>query len=392
MIRVKYIKLSGFKSIKQTTIELRPLNVLIGANGSGKSNLISLFNLIREIQNGRLQKYAAVWGSDSFLHYGAKTTNKLDIRIIFEQESKQAIDKYFSYELRLIPAAVDTLVLEEEKVIPRLELDKETIKFSTSHGDSIYGCHIDHRESNIKEFIRDWSKGQSETDIVAARVGKDILDTIEKWHVYHFQDTSPEARIRRRCYLHDDKFLQADGGNLAAVLHRIHRNNRAEYDRIISAIRQIAPWFGDFVLEPIGPNRTDVLLNWRDGYSDMVFGPHQLPDGALRAMVLIALLLQPKADLPSLMIIDEPELGLHPAAATIVAGLLESAALHTQVVIATQSPTFLDSFNADDVIVADRLQGTSAFSRRSTVDLAEWLDEYTLGELWQKNSIGGGPF
>ncbi len=218
------------------------------------------------------------------------------------------------------------------------------------------------------------------------------MQNLQNWGIFHFADTSSTAAIRRRCYMHDNLKLHSDGSNLAAVLWRLHETKGNWYWRILETIRQVAPWFGDFSLEPIKPNETDVALNWRDRHSDNLFGPHQLPDGALRAMALITLLLQPGEDLPPLIVIDEPELGLHPAAITVVAALLRGAALRSQVIVATQSVTMLEEFEVGDVIVVDREDGRSTFTRQDPERLKEWLEEYTLGELWQKNSIGGGPF
>ena len=225
-----------------------------------------------------------------------------------------------------------------------------------------------------------------------ANAGIAVTQHSDKWGVFHFGDTSSTAGIRRRCYKDDNLKLHPDGSNLAAVLHKCKGDGTITYRRTLETIRQIAPWFGDFVLEPIKPNETDVLLNWQDRHSDHVFGPHQLPDGALRAMALITLLLQPVEDLPSLIVIDEPELGLHPAAIVAVAGLMRAASVHSQVIIATQSVTLLDEFDAADVIVVDREDGHSTFTRQDPERLKDWLEEYSLGELWQKNVMGGGPF
>ena len=235
-----------------------------------------------------------------------------------------------------------------------------------------------------------------------AKVGMSVVQQTDKWGIFRFQDTSWNAAIRLRPpYTGDSAALHADGSNLAAVLYKLKAIGGAPYWRIRETIRQIAPWFDDFSLEPLKPNETDVVLNWREKNSDYLFGPHQLPDGALRAMALITLLLQPEEDLPPLIAIDEPELGLHPAAIGVLAGLLNAASLHSQVIIATQSVTLLEEFEAADVIVVDRdeqrLQNTfsgwrSTFTRLDPERLKDWLEDYSLGELWQKNSLGGGPF
>jgi len=214
---------------------------------------------------------------------------------------------------------------------------------------------------------------------------------VKKWGIYQFSDTSPMAGIRKRCYKNDDKTIHSDGKNLAAYLYGLRIRQPLAYSRIIETIRQIAPWFDDFALTPIPPKETDVCLDWHDRYSDIVFGAHQLPAGALRMMALTTLLLQPEQELPSLIVLDEPELGLHPSAIVVIAALIKAASLNTQIIIATQSPTLLDEFEPADVIVVDHENGGSTFKRLAFERLKEWLDEYSLGDLWRKNSIGGGP-
>lgn len=205
-------------------------------------------------------------------------------------------------------------------------------------------------------------------------------------------DTSPTARVRQYGYVGDNRWLMPDAGNLAALLLRYREENGGSvYRRIVSTIRLIAPFFDDFDLEPAGPNKKDVILNWRDKDSDQIFGPHQLSDGTLRAMCLVTLLLQAEDELPELIIVDEPELGLHPYALNVVASLFKKAAHHTQVLISTQSRSFLDSFTPEDVVVVNREGSESRLSRLESAKLEAWLDEYSLGEVWEKNIFGGGP-
>jgi predicted ATPase len=211
--------------------------------------------------------------------------------------------------------------------------------------------------------------------------------------VYHFHDTSASARARGYCYVGNDRRLMPDAGNVAAMLYRFRReDSNPAYRRILGTIRQIAPFLADFVLEPTGQENKDIILNWQDKDSGDVFGPHQLSDGTLRFIALATLLLQPQALLPDVIVIDEPELGLHPAALNLVGGLLRSASHHTQVVVATQSAALVDSFDPDDVVVVNRRDGASTFERLREEQLKNWLQDYTLGQLWEKNVVGGGPF
>jgi predicted ATPase len=185
-----------------------------------------------------------------------------------------------------------------------------------------------------------------------------------------------------------------DAGNLAALLYRLKTaDDTTAYRRIVGTVQLLAPFFDDFDLQPTGPSNTEIFLNWREKGSDQLFGPHQLSDGTLRAICLVTLLLQPVEDLPQLIIVDEPELGLHPYALNVIAALFRKAAMHTQVLISTQSSSFLDSFEPEEVLVVgrDRMTGESTFARQSSETLATWLEEYSLGEVWEKNVFAGGP-
>jgi predicted ATPase len=360
------LTLKGFKSIKDCDLKLRPLNVLIGANGAGKSNLISFFKMLNEMMAGRFQHYIGVSGrSYSLLHFGPKTTPQLEAILDFQVEN--GID---TYHIRLFHAAGDTLIFAEE-----------TLSFLET--------------GRLTPRVDELGAGHQETQMLkAAEEGKQTAKTLRyllnRCRVYHFHDTSSTADLRQSCYVGDNRWLMPDAGNLAALLLRFRQEHSGlAYQRIIRTIRLIAPFFEDFVLEPDPSNR--VILNWREKDSDRVFGPHQFSDGTLRAICLTTLLLQPEQELPELIVVDEPELGLHPYALKIVAELFCKAALHTQILISTQSSTFLDNFDPDDVITVNRNGKESQFRRLPSGELESWLEEYSLGEIWEKNIISGGP-
>jgi predicted ATPase len=369
MQRLRRVRLSGFKSIKNLDLEICALNVMIGANGAGKSNLVSFFKMINEMTGGRLQQFIATSGrAGSLLHYGPKVTPQMEARVVFEVDNGQD-----TYRMRLFHAAGDTLIFAEE----RLEFFRADWLGEPQRLDLGAG----HAETRVTE--------EAEGGEPIARVFRHLLNNCR---VYQFHDTSQTARIRQYCYVGNDRWLMPDAGNLAAVLYRLKNNEDPRaYHRIVGTIRQIAPFFGDFELEPSGPSGKDIILNWREKSSDQVFGPHQVSDGTLRAMALITLLWQPVDDLPSVIVIDEPELGLHPFAKNVVASLMKKASQHCQVVVATQSAGLLDAFEPEDIVVVERDENGSVFARQSAESLHEWLAEYTIRELWEKNVLGGGP-
>lgn len=209
--------------------------------------------------------------------------------------------------------------------------------------------------------------------------------------VHHFHDTSRNAPVKQLVPTADNLSSRSDAGNLAAVLPALaesgDRADQAVYRRIVGVIRHVAPFFRDFVLQP---EKTDRLrLRWRQNDSEAVFSADRMSDGTLRFICLATLLLHPRS--PSLVVLDEPELGLHPYAIVQLAGLLRQASVRGQVLIATQSVTLMNQFDIDDLIVVERVDGASEFIRPDRERLGAWLEEYSLGELWEKNLIGGRP-
>jgi predicted ATPase len=367
MTKLKSIRVAGWKSIKDSgDIELRQLNVFIGANGCGKSNLVSFFKLLNEMIGERLQDFIATsGGANSVLHYGVKVTSILKARLKFETDTGprdyQAILKY---------ADVDRLIFTDE-----------TIECNDpGWWDELHPYRRTVEETAIVEAGK---QGNKTANVVRHLVGS--------CRAYQFHDTSSTSAIRRPGYIENNRFLLPDGGNLAAVLYRFKESEPAAYARIVSTIRQVAPFFGDFELEPDAKTPENIRLNWREKRIDQMFGPHQMSDGTLRAIALITLLLQPENNLPTVIVIDEPELGLHPYAIGVLASLVKKAAHHCQVILATQSPALLDEFEPEDVVVVDRENRESTFKRLRPDQLDTWLDEYSFSEAWEKNVFGGGP-
>ncbi len=364
MLTFTNVTISGYKSIEHASIDLRPLNVLIGANGSGKSNLLSFFKFMRELSRLKLERFVnESGGAAALLFQGPKATESLKASLTFRMSEHEGND--YSVELRR--TADDVFVFNDETFERQQPLVSRHTQSTMSGPGSKESLFLDKDPHSMA-----------------------LCELLHGCRDFHFSDTSREAKARRRAYIGDSELLSHDLGNLASVLNRFRQFQSDCYSRIVQTIRQIAPWFDDFVLAPVPEDPHNILLNWRDRYSDQVYGPHQLSDGTLRAMALVTLLLQPVDRLPKLILIDEPELGLHPHAIVVLAELIKQASHHCQIIIATQSTGLLDQFEAEDVIVVDREGPASTFRRLEAEKLDDWLNEYTLSELWEKNVIGGG--
>ena len=360
------LTIEGYKSIRKLDgFEMRRLNVLIGANGAGKSNFISLFSLLRAIVEERLQvTVQTAGGADALLHMGPKVTRQIACVLNFPPNS---------YQFTLVPTADNRLVFSEE-----------AMGYSGSFGTA-RRVHSGHTEARLRSL-------KDAPGAMGAQRGIEhyIHDAVSNWVIYHFHDTSSTASVRRPVTVRDNAYLRHDAANLAAFLLRMRSIWPDRYDMIRDSIRLIAPFFDDFQLRerPAGDDET-VLLEWSQKDSDYPFHPSQISDGTLRFICLATALLQPIP--PATIFVDEPELGLHPFALSVLAGLLKQAAARRQVVVSTQSAALLDYFEPEDVIVVDRENGASRFRRLERLALDQWLEEYSLGELWQKNVVEGGP-
>jgi predicted ATPase len=342
---------------------------MVGANGAGKSNLLLFFQMLNYAMTGGLQIFVAKrGGANRLLYCGSKQTPQLTARLTLcaDQGTNE-------YRARLFHAAGDTLVFAEETVSFQREGFPSRPAYSLGAG---------HRES----MLSDDEKLGSQAGYQTARAIKTML---KRWNHFHFHDTSDTAAVKQAADIADSRYLRSDAGNLAAFLYGLQQNQPDYYRQIRDTIRLAAPFFDDFVLEPDLHQPRVIKLLWRSAEARETFDAYYLSDGTLRFMCLAALLLQPSR--PNLIVIDEPELGLHPSALRLLASMLRSAAQHTQVLVATQSVNLVDEFEPQDVIVADRDHGSSVFRRLDTEALGSWLQEYSLGEIWQKNLIGGRP-
>lgn len=377
--KLREFTIAGYKSIREQTVELRDINILIGANGAGKSNFVSAFRLLHDIIADQLAVHVArQGGANKLLHFGRRVTAQMTFKLNFEPNG---------YELVLAPTVSDTLYFMSESAW-----------FHGSGHNTPYEVPFGagHTEAKLPEAAQ------------RGRVAKHVFESIKSWRVFHFHDTSESAPPKQKQQLNDNQSFRGDAQNLAAFLYRMREQGKqsltdtplarlaskpflASYKQVVAAVRGVAPFFDDFVLEP-DPVRLDMIqLAWKEKGSDEYFGANALSDGTLRFICLATLLLQPAHLLPTAILIDEPELGLHPFAIQQLAAMIRAAATRTQIIVSTQSVTLMNQFAPEDVIVVGRENGASTFRRIAPSEVAKWADHYALGELWEKNIIGGRP-
>lgn len=348
-----YVEIQGYKSIKLVKIPFRSINILIGANGSGKSNFISFFEFLNRLYNRKLNEYVNLTGGDNkYLHKGKKSTSQIS----FKTEFNGGENGYSA----TLESGTENFVFTEERLI-----------FKGDNG-------VDINNSNAEARIKT-------TDNYRAKY---VIKHLESFRKYHFHDTSRQSPFSQLSHIENDiHYLYENGKNIAAFLFDIQRNNKIVYNRILKTIESIAPYFSDFYFQPNSENY--IRLQWTDKFSDTIYGANDLSDGTIRFIALVTLFMQP--DLPKTVVIDEPELGLHPTAIAKLAGMMKSAASREcQVIIATQSTDLISHFEPEDIITVDQINGESVFKRLETETLAQWLEEYTIDDLWKRNIITTG--
>lgn len=365
--RLSKLEIRGFKSISYDTpltLHFGDVNILLGANGAGKSNIVSFFKMLGYMSTGALQRFVAEYGtSELFLHYGVKKTPAMSATLRFDGKSG-----YDIYSFCLANAVPNRLIVSAED-----------IEYISSKSD--------------KPIIKPLRSDFNESALVSGtgKTEKSVLRLVSGCKVYQFSDSSASAPMRRASTVESAHYLQSEANNLASFLYYLKRNYNDAYNRIISYVQEVVPQFSDFYLEP---DNNYISLKWTDvSPNDYVLSAHQFSDGSIRFIALATLLLQPAETMPSVIIIDEPELGLHPYAIDQLTEMIKDASLHAQIIIATQSPAIIDGFSADDVTIIERATDKQCTIARklNAEDYKEWLEEYTLSELWDKNIIGGRP-
>ena len=355
------ITIEGYKSIKAQEVKLSPINILIGGNGIGKTNFISAFELIRDIYEQQLQNHVLrKGGANCLLYNGKKYTDRITVDLLFTHDHSK--NRYI-------------VVLEESQ--DRLFVKEAKTAFLSGAVWHIQTCDTNKEEASIKQD----RCGQ------AWYVGP----LLEQFEIYHFHDTGDKSPMKDFAPLHDNVRLKRDGSNIAPYLYLLKQKYLKHYLRIEKMVASVSPFFDSFVLEPNRLNPNTIRLEWKQkDVPDMTFNAYQLSDGSLRFICLAALLMQPEP--PQTILIDEPELGLHPLAINKLCAMLKKVSSSSQIIVSTQSVNLVDNFAPEDIIVADRKGNETVFCRLDGKELEGWLKDYSMGELWEKNLVCGQPF
>lgn len=358
------LTIKGFKSFRDLdNFELSNINILIGANGAGKSNFISFFKMLNNLVEGRFQQWIMTQGgAERVLYNGLKTTSEMFVKLDFGCNE---------YEASFKPSEVGSLFISEERILQNFG-DSKKIPFN----------HLIGTARDESSLIQNAEHS----------VEKECKDFIKSWKTYHFHDTGPTAKMKQPCEYNHDYELHPFAENLASFLFTMQSSYPHIYQNIVDTVKLVIPFFENFSLKTIGDPQNPIpflYLNWKSAHSDYELGINQLSDGSLRFICLTCALLQPSC--PKTILIDEPELGLHPTALGVLGALLRKASKRMQVIVSTQSPGLVGEFGVEDLIVVERDAHQTAFRRLHEQDFSQWLEDYSTGELWEKNILGGRP-
>ena len=372
--RLESVRIRGFRSLANVELSaLGATSVLIGPNGAGKSNFIRFFEMLSwMLRSGRLGEFVERHGgADDQLYGGNGTTPRMDAELALRTDVGRN-----EYRFSLAHVHPDRFMFADEAF--RFSRHKLTTQARWNHLGS------GHREAAIVEAAQ--SPQSAEFNPVTARV---IVHLLRDCAVYQFHDTSDSSNFKKRWDIEDNDKLRTHGGNLAAVLHRLEEHDNRRFELICRHITRVLPVFDRFEIDQ---SYGKVLLRWKAKGTDKTIGAHLTSDGSLRFFALVTLLNLPREMLPDVLLLDEPELGLHPLAVALIGDMIKAVASDLQIIVATQSPLLVDVFDLDEIIVLDLDDGRTIFRRLDPTTYRNWIDEsFTLGELWQKNLLGGRP-
>ncbi|MGM9735048.1 MAG: AAA family ATPase [Candidatus Cryptobacteroides sp.] len=362
---IENVIIRNFKSIRDMELPLQKLNVLIGSNGVGKSNFISFFEMTKALFEQRLGSYTlSKGGIDNLLYRGRKFSDEIFGLMDFSNTN--------AFFFAIKPSQSNKGYIENT------------------------GDYFNYHKDSSKDYFGQWNRtywdsGVEESSLVTQTKWRAnyLKSYLRSFTVYHFHDTSVSSPMRGQCDINDNLFLRDNGSNLASYLHLLQKTDEKAFRMIEGTVHSIAPYFKRFNLGPDRVSASKISLEWEEVNSDMYLNGYSFSDGTIRFIALATLLLQ--TNLPDIIIIDEPELGLHPAAIDKLAALIKRAAKTSQIILSTQSTNLVNCFDPENIIVVDREDEQTVFKRLKPEDLSIWMNNYnySISDMWEMNLIGG---
>jgi len=399
---IKNIRLKNYRSLIELDLSLSPLNVLIGSNGSGKSNFLSLFNLLKHAADGKFQDYIddEIGGFNHLQHFNAPRTEigqRVFIGLTIERlqtlnnirvaEGFRTGMGEFTIE---IGGRIGQGYIIKSEEITRPPYPNQTNSFRLLRAESGRVRNLSALPSLTSEPETEPFQLDSETELALSVLRdpryptlNEIRREIVDWQMLRGFGSDALANMRRPQELRVPRMMRLDdkASNLVSILYQL--GNRQEYSNHNRQLNEaLKAAFDDFDRLDIPMTEgNSAMLHYRSNELDQPVPAHLMSDGQLRFIGLATTLLQPEP--PSLLAIDEPEVGLHPKLLHILAELIQYAAQRTQLVISTHSTVLLSKLAPENILVTTRDGGQTFIRRLDSERLKKWLNRYTLGELWE---------
>lgn len=377
MTRFREISIKGFRRLANVQLELRPLSVLIGANGIGKTSVLDVFSLLASSAQGSLNvALGELGGLSALITYDSADELALGISMEIEKDAQTQ-----SYSLAIQPRGHSYIIAEE--VLHQVHGPFEYNSVESHGGDVRY-----HEKG---EVIRPtWDHNPLETSL--AQVPKvflwpeDFRRRLASSTFYHALDVEPRSPVRLPQPMRPAGLPGKNGEDLIPCLYYLREANRDRFEAIEDSLHAVFPDFERLDFPPVAAGT--LALVWRDRRFSKPLYADQLSEGMLRFLWLVTLLQSP--DLPTVTLIDEPEVSLHPELLNLLADLFREASQHTQLVVATHSDRLVRFLKPSEVVAFDSANdGMAKLTWADKLDLEEWLAEYSLDEVWSRGLMGG---
>lgn len=389
VMAIRSFRIRNLLSIRDATLELvTPVTLLIGPNGAGKTNLLRGIELLSRLVDDTFQGEIMRGGGFSEHFFQGSPVADFDSAEQGEGFDSRcfAIDVDYrineqltnGYDVQFSRGTGDTALVRERLVF------HNRAKFTAPFYDGFQGNNgwlpLAHRSVLSAADDRSSRTGVQES----------IRRILTGCRVFHFDDSSSRSPVLQSCDVADNLRLHSDGRNLAAVLWRMRESDAERYAGIVRSVRVVAPFLEDFVVDPVYEGSHNTVLRWRQKGLDGIFSGERLSSGTLRFICLTVLLQQTNP--PETIVLDEPELGLHPFAIYQLAEMLhEVASAERKIIVTTQSVTLANQFSLQELALVTRENGATTVNRPESEVYTQWLDDYSVGQMWENNVLNVSP-
>ena len=367
------LSIRGFRRLLDVSLELRPLTVLIGANGCGKTSVLDVLNLLSNSAQGRLgPAVSEMAGLGSVLTYDRAPELKLGLSF------NSSVGEMLGYHLVLEPRGLGFAIREESMGSP---IEPSQIAASDARVD-FYDVRGELVESGSRRGLLETALSQVPKSLHGP---EEFRETLAGSTFYQGISVGVRSPVRLPQQLGPAQLPGRDGEDLVSCLYSMRESHPERFEAVEDTLRVAFPRFKRLEFPPVAAGT--VGLGWRDNDSTKTFYAHQLSPGTLRFLWLTALLQSP--GLPALILLDEPEVSLHPEMVSLMVDQFREASFRSQLVIATQSDSLIRFLEPKEVVVCDSDEGAmTTLTRADELDLEEWLKEYSLDELWRNGRLG----